>query len=278
MISELVNSNSNLYFLGYESTMDNIKLLFDIYNGNVLTVRFYYTIKNSPIPELLKDDHEGLLGDLFDPYNMDLPYNRVRTVKGNIPKYFIRDICYRNIDEYPVYIYIINNGTGLSHNKAITIPDKFHYYISFVVYLFQEELGEYDAYRKYVNWLNQLNINDGKNFINDYTSFRTHHKKDIIRSSDNNVYIETNDITFESVGGTEAFDFLQLVDDSKVKDTSQWGCELAHAHYFEIRKRRVTVTQHNWDVFKLISGKYNRYVFLHYDKGNIEFVVPNIVN
>ena len=102
-------------------------------------------------------------------------------------------------------------------------------------------------------------------------------KKDIIRSSDENVYIETNDITFESVCGTEAFDFLQLVDDSKVKDISQWGCELAHAHYFEIRKRRVTVTQHNWDVFKLISGKYNRYVFLHYDKGNIEFIVPNIV-
>lgn len=289
-MNNLVDMSSKIYFIGFQFVPleDKIDLIFDIYNENILSCRLYYRT-TSPIPKLLKEDESGIYGELFDRYDLDLSENRIRMVRGHVTELRIVDMCYHAPEnDYPVYIYIIGK---LIHNEALTIPERLHFYISFVTYLFQENFGYYDSYRKYVNWVTQLNINnDDSEYLDYFTRFRTYHTRRIITSRDGKINFETNTITFEQCDSIGAFEFLQLVNDSNIGDIKEYlnsdncseNCFISSSdnypeNYFKIRTRKVTVLQKDWDVFKLLVGKYNRYVFLHYDKGNIEFVVPNIV-
>lgn len=278
-MSNLVDKNSKIYFIGYQSVPleDEVDLIFDIYNENVLSCRLYYRTK-SPIPGLLKEDESGIFGELFDRYDLDLSENRIRIIEGNIIELRVIDtICYSKKNEYPAYIYII---AKILHNEAITIPARIHFYISFIVYAFQENFGDYDSYRKYVNWMTLLNINrdDKCDIIDTSSTFRTHHKRIIAESYDKKRLIETNTITFEKVGSNYAFDFVQLVNDYDIDEPEKgWNFDSFPENYFKIRSRKVTVLHKDWDVFKLLSGEYNRYVFLHYDTGKIYFVIPYIV-
>ena len=291
-MDKFVDYNSAIYFLGFQCTSirNTIELLFDIYNDSTLSCRLHYTIKDSKIPELLKYDESGVYGELFDRYNLDLYENRNYLVKPVVEYEIIDALYYNKKNEYPLYIYILNGGFTFAQNYAITIPDKIHFYISFIVYLFQEDFGDYNSYNKYMNWVRLLNINLNGEYIDDYTPFKTHHTRKIIKSKDEKIHIETNTITFEPVSSTYCFDFLQLVNDSNSGDIKEYSnsdncsenCFISRSdnypeNYFKIRTRKVTVLQKDWDIFKLLCGEYNRYVFLRYDNGNIRFVIPHIV-
>lgn len=279
-MSNLVDMSSKIYFIGFQSIAsedeDEIDLIFDIYNENILSCRLYYRTK-SPIPNLLKENKSGIYRELFDRYNLDLSENQIRIIRGRVTGLSIVDMCYLAPEnDYPVYIYIIGK---LIHNEAITIPERIHFYISFVTYLFQENFGDYDSYEKYVNWMTRLNINDDDfEYLDPFYRFRTYHTRRIIASRDGKINIETNTITFEQCDSIGSFDFLQLVKDSNVGDIKEYsGSDNYPENYFKIRKRKITVLQKDWDVFKLLAGEYNRYVFIHYKEGHIRFVVPHIV-
>ena len=279
-MNNLVDLDSKIYFIGYQSTPfgDEVDLIFDIYNENVLSCRLYYRTK-SPIPELLKEDESGIFGELFNRYNLNLSENRIRMVRGHVTELHIAAMGYQAPNnDYPIYIYLIGK---LLHNEALIIPERLHFYISFITYLFQEDFGYYDSYRKYVNWVTQLNINDDSEYLDPFTRFRTYHTRRIIKSQDGKINIETNTITFEQCESNGAFDFLQLVNDSNVEEFKEdWkglSSDNYPENYFKIRKRKITVLQKDWDVFKLLAGEYNRYVFIHYKEGHIRFVVPHIV-
>ena len=279
-MSNLVDMSSKIYFIGFQSIAsedeDEIDLIFDIYNENILSCRLYYRTK-SPIPNLLKENKSGIYRELFDRYNLDLSENQIRIIRGRVTGLSIVDMCYLAPEnDYPVYIYIIGK---LIHNEAITIPERIHFYISFVTYLFQENFGDYDSYEKYVNWMTRLNINDDDfEYLDPFYRFRTYHTRRIIASRDGKINIETNTITFEQCDSIGSFDFLQLVKDSNVGDIKEYsGSDNYPENYFKIRTRKVTVLQKDWDVFKLLAGKYNRYVFIHYTEGKVRFVVPKIV-
>ena len=289
-MNKLVDYNSAIYFLGfqYTSIRNTIELLFDIYNDSTLSCRLHYTIKDSEIPKLLKHDESGVYGELFDRYNLDLQENRNYLVKPVVEYEIIDALYYNKKNEYPLYIYILSRFTFAQNNHAIIMPDKIHFYISFIVYLFQENFGDYNSYSKYMNWVRLLNINLNGEYIDDYTPFKTYHTRRIITSRDGKINIETNTITFEHC--EDAFDFLQLVNDSNVGDIKEYSnsddcsenCFISSSdnypeNYFKIRTRKVTVLQKDWDVFKLLAGEYSRYVFIHYKGGHIRFVIPHIV-
>ena len=288
-MNKLVDYNSAIYFIGFQHSCirNTIELLFDIYNDSTLSCRLHYTIKDSEIPKLLKYDESGVYGELFDRYDLDLHENRIYIVKPVVEYEIIDALYYNKKNECPLYIYILSRFT-FAQNYAITIPDKIHFYISFIIYLFQENFGDYNSYSKYMNWVRLLNINLNGEYIDDYTPFKTYHTRRIITSRDGKINIETNTITFEHC--EDAFDFLQLVNDSNVGDIKEYSnsddcsenCFISSSdnypeNYFKIRKRKITVLQKDWDVFKLLAGEYNRYVFIHYKEGHIRFVVPHIV-
>lgn len=300
MMNELMNDNNLIYFLGYKKGVNCIYLLFDIYTKNSLSYRLYYRIKKSPFVEVYGRlaMKEQLDIPCIDIYDLDDICNKrtfidITDLSLNTIEYYIESV-YCNKDDIAgncFYSIIANTNNSFSPIPAF-ISEKLYFYISFIVYFFEKDLCHFDNYKKYSDFINNMDINiinsHKVNTLSYYpvinivekTKFETRYYHDSIETSDDiteqKYNIELDQIIYEERYGKDNFRLVRLeksnlpdnLKDFKI-DSCNYSYPIIHTH-----KRKIYIPQEEWDIFTLLDKPKIAFVHRRENDQIIQFVFP----